>query len=105
MRTTAMATDDYTREPPMSPPVPTARLSLGARALYMLLFAIVFWILCWTLAITAIAQLGLTVLAARPNADVARFGAGLAMYSRQIIEFLTFVNDRIPYPFSEWPAP
>lgn len=98
-----MATDD-TREPPVSPPVPTLRPTLGARALYMLLFALVFWILCWTLAITAIAQLGLTVLAARPNADVARFGAGLAAYARQIIEFLTFVSERIPYPFSEWPA-
>lgn len=100
-----MTTDDPIREPPISPPVPTSRPSLGARTLYMLLFALVFWILCWTLAITAIAQLGLTVLAARPNADVARFGAGLGAYSRQIIEFLTFASDRIPYPFSEWPAP
>lgn len=100
-----MATDDPAREPPLSPPVSTAHPSLGARVLYMLLFALVFWILCWTLAITAVAQLALTVLAARPNADVARFGAGLAAYSRQIIEFLTFVSDRIPYPFSEWPAP
>lgn len=99
-----MGSDDNTREPPTTPPVPVPRLSLGARALYMLVFALVFWILCWTLAITALAQLGLTVLAARPNPDVARFGAGLAAYSRQIIEFLTFVSERIPYPFSEWPA-
>ena len=100
-----MATDDNTQEPPTSSPVPAARPSLAERVLYMLLFALVFWLLCWTLAITAIAQLGLTVLAARPNADVARFGAGLAAYSRQIIEFLTFVSERIPYPFSEWPTP
>jgi len=100
-----MTPDDRPTEPPISPPVPTLRPSLGARALYMLLFALVFWLLCWTLAITAIAQLGLTVLAARPNSDVARFGAGLAAYSRQIIEFLTFATDHVPYPFSEWPAP
>ena len=100
-----MAIDDNSPHSPGSPPVPTARPTIAARALYMLLFALVFWILCWTLAITAIAQLGLTLLAERPNADVARFGAGLAAYSRQIIEFLTFVSERVPYPFSEWPAP
>ena len=100
-----MVGDDNSQQPQFSAPVPTARPSLGARALYMLLFALVFWILCWTLAITALAQLGLTVLTARPNADVARFGAGLAAYSRQIIEFLTFVSERVPYPFSEWPGP
>jgi hypothetical protein len=47
----------------------------------------------------------LTLLAGRPNIELARFGAGLANYSRQSIEFLTFVSDRIPFPFSEWPAP
>ncbi len=99
-----MATDGSTPQSPTSPPVPAARPSIGARALYMLLFALVFWILCWTLVITAIAQLGLTVLAERPNPDVVRFGAGLAAYSRQIIEFLTFVSERVPYPFSEWPT-
>jgi hypothetical protein len=100
-----MATEDRSQQPPFSAPVPTAQPSLGARVLYMAVFALVFWILCWTLAITALVQLGLTLLAGRPNPDVARFGAGLAAYSRQIIEFLTFVSERIPYPFSEWPAP
>ncbi|SRR5579875_73770 len=92
------------REPPISPPVPAAQPSLALRALYMLLFALVFWMVCWTLAITAMTQLVLALLAGRPNPDVARFGAGLAGYSRQIIEFLTFVTERIPYPFGEWPA-
>jgi uncharacterized RDD family membrane protein YckC len=100
-----MATDESTGQPQGSQPMPVSQPSLGARALYMLLFALVFWILWWTLVITALAQLGLTILAARPNPDVARFGAGLAAYSRQIIEFLTFATERLPYPFSGWPAP
>ncbi len=100
-----MAADDRSQQPPLSAPAPTAQSSLGVRALYMAVFALVFWILCWTLAITALVQLGLTLLAGRPSPEVARFGAGLAAYSRQIIEFLTFVSERVPYPFSEWPAP
>ena len=89
-----------------SPPVavPSPPPSLGTRLLYMVILALVFWILCWTLAITVIVQLVLTLLAGRPNADLVRFGASLAAYSAQVIEFLTFVSNRVPFPFSEWPA-
>ena len=93
----------------MAAPVPPSRtpaqLNFGLRVLYMIVFAFVFWILCWTLAVTAVLQLILTLLAGRPNGDLVRFGAGLGAYSRQIIEFLTFMSDRIPFPFSEWPNP
>lgn len=97
-----MSSEDPLPQTP-APSAPGA-LSLGIRLLYMIAFALVFWILCWTLAVTAVVQLVLTLLAGRPNAEMVRFGGGLAMYSRQIIEFLTFVNDRIPFPFSEWPG-
>ena len=90
---------------PQSPLVPSSAPSLGMRLLYMFVLALLFWILCWTLVFTVLVQLALTLLAGRPNVELARFGAGLANYSRQIIEFLTFVSDRIPFPFSEWPAP
>ncbi|HTX24435.1 MAG TPA: DUF4389 domain-containing protein [Steroidobacteraceae bacterium] len=92
---------------PSGPPalVPSPPPTLGARLLYMLLLTIVFWILWWIIGITVLAQLMLTLLAGRANPELARFGMGLANYSRQIIEFLTFVSDRIPFPFSEWPAP
>lgn len=100
-----MSDDEGVRESPASPPAPTVQPSLALRILYMVVFAVVFWIVCWTLAITAIAQLALTLLGGRPNPDLVRFGAGLASYSRQIIEFLTFASERIPYPFTEWPTP
>jgi hypothetical protein len=90
---------------PQSPLVPSSAPSLGMRLLYMIVLALVFWVVCWTLAFTVLVQLVLTLLAGRPNIELARFGAGLANYSRQSIEFLTFVSDRIPFPFSEWPAP
>jgi hypothetical protein len=85
------------------PSTPTAP-EIGIRILYMLLFAVVFWILGWTLAVTAIVQLVLRLLNGGPNAEVTRFGAALARYARQVIEFLTFVTETLPYPFTEWPA-
>jgi hypothetical protein len=83
---------------------PPAAPDLGIRILYMILFAVVFWILCWTLAVTAVVQLVLRLLNGRPNTEITRFGAGLARYARQVIEFLTFVTETVPYPFSDWPA-
>ena len=83
---------------------PAAPSDLGIRILYMVLFAVVFWILCWTLAVTAIVQLVLRLLNGKPNTEITRFGAGLGAYARQVIEFLTFVTETAPYPFSNWPA-
>jgi len=77
---------------------------LGIRVIYMLLFAVVFWALCWILAATTVVQLIVRLLNGRPNPDLTRFGASLARYARQVIEFLTFVTELAPYPFTAWPA-
>lgn len=79
-------------------------VDLGVRVLYMLLFAIVFWIVSWTLAITAIAQLLIRLSSGRPSAELARFGGSLARYTSQIVEYLTFVTERVPYPIGEFPV-
>jgi len=77
---------------------------LGVRFLYMLLFGVVFWIVSWTLAVTAVAQLLVRLFSGRVNAELARFGGGLARYTKQIVEFLTFVTERVPYPVGEFPV-
>ena len=77
---------------------------LGIRVIDMLVFAVVFWRLCWILAVTTVVQLIVRLLNGRPNVDLVRFGASLARYARQIIEFLTFVTEFAPYPFAAWPA-
>jgi len=86
------------------PVTPPALPDLGLRVVYMLLFAVVFWALCWILAATTLVQLLVRLLNGRANADLTRFGASLARYARQIIEFLTFVTELTPYPFAAWPA-
>ena len=77
---------------------------LGIRVIYMLLFAVVFWVLCWILAATTLIQLVVRLLNGRANSDLTRFGGSLARYARQVIEFLTFVTELAPYPFTAWPA-
>jgi len=80
-------------------------LGIGPRLLYMVVFALVFWILCWVLAATAILQLLFALVGDRPSPELTRFGAGLALYTREIIDFMTFASAKIPYPFTAWPQP
>jgi Domain of unknown function (DUF4389) len=86
------------------PVTPPALPDLGIRVIYMVMFAVVFWVLCWILAATTVVQLIVRLLNGRPNPDLTRFGASLARYTRQVIEFLTFVTELTPYPFTAWPA-
>jgi glycerol uptake facilitator-like aquaporin len=86
------------------PAAPSSASDLAIRTLYMVLFAVVFWILSWTLGVTAIVQLLIRLSSGHTNPEVTRFGAALARYARQIIEFLTFVTEILPYPFSAWPG-
>jgi hypothetical protein len=82
---------------------PAVRMPLGIRVLYMVLFAIAFWMLIWVLAVTVIAQLILTLLGGQRSAELLRFGKGLSSYISQVVEFLTFLTDRPPFPFAPWP--
>ena len=85
-------------------PVPASASDLGIRVIYMLLFGVVFWVVCWILASTTVVQLIVRLLNGRPNPDLTRFGASLARYTRQVIEFLTFATELAPYPFTVWPG-
>ena len=77
---------------------------LGVRILYMLLFALVFWVVSWVLVVTALAQLLVRVLSGRPSPELTRFGRALARYTGQVVEYLTFVTDQVPYPVGAFPA-
>jgi hypothetical protein len=83
---------------------PTALSGAGERVLYTVVFAVAFWILCWVLVVTAVLQLVLRLVNGKAHADLARFGAGLGRYARQVIEYLTFASDEAPFPFRDWPS-
>jgi Domain of unknown function (DUF4389) len=78
-------------------------MPIAVRLLYMLAFAVTFWILTWILAVTVVAQLILTLLAGEVNRELLNFGKQLSRYISQVIEFLLFSTDRPPFPFAPWP--
>ena len=78
-------------------------MPIAIRVLYMIAFAIAFWILTWVLAVTVIAQLILTLLAGQANPELLKLSKGLSRYIAQVVEFLTFLTDKPPFPFAPWP--
>jgi hypothetical protein len=71
----------------------------------MLLYGLVFWLLTWMVAATVVLQLVLTLLAGEPNAEMLRLASLLSRYTSEVIDFLTFVSDRLPFPVSPLPDP
>ena len=96
-------TDPAGSSVPDRPAVPATASPLASRLLHMLLFAVMFWLLCWAVALTAIVQLAFRVFGSSPSPELQRFGAGLARYTSQVIAYLSFASDRLPFPFSDWP--
>jgi hypothetical protein len=78
-------------------------MPIAIRVLYMLLFAVAFWILIWVLVVTVVAQLLLTLLGGESSVELLKFSKGISSYTSQVIEFLTFLSDRPPFPFTPWP--
>lgn len=78
-------------------------MPIVVRVLYMIVFAITFWILSWVLAVTVVAQLVLTLLGGQLNPELLNFSKGISRYISQVVEFLTFLSERPPFPFAPWP--
>jgi Domain of unknown function (DUF4389) len=80
-------------------------MPLGIRVLYMFVFAVTFWILCWVLGVTVIAQLLLTLLSGQLNPELLNFSRNLSRYILQVSEFMLFITEKPPFPFAPWPDP
>ena len=78
--------------------------NLLVRLLYMLLMAFILQFCGTLLFILAIVQFIIVVIDDVPNARLAVFGRHLGSYAKQIVEFLTFSSEVVPFPFSDWPA-
>jgi len=74
------------------------------RALYMLLFLIIFMIArCIVYVIIAI-QFLMTLFTNKAHHKTLDFSEHLNTYIRQILMFLTYNSDEKPYPFGQWPG-
>lgn len=90
--------DDYriTTTPP--------KRSIWLRGLLMLLLALVFHLCGTILFFVAVIQFVLSLVNGKPQARLQKVGLGLGRYLLQLVGFLTFATEELPFPFSDWPS-
>ena len=86
------------------PITPTNKRNIWVRGLFMVLMAFAYHLSGTLLFIIAILQFAITLLNKTPNARLLSFGRSLGRYIEQIVYFLTFFSEEIPFPFNDWPS-
>lgn len=82
-----------------------ANRSHWLRGLLMLAFLLVLWVVRLVVALAALFQFGALLITDAPNEQVRRFGASLALYTAEIVAYLTCASEQIPFPVGRWPRP
>ncbi len=78
--------------------------NIWLRGLFMLLMALAYQMSGTLLFFVTLVQFVFVLLVGTPNARLISFGRSLGGYLRQIVSFLTFVTEDVPFPFSPWPS-
>jgi hypothetical protein len=86
------------------PMTTTDKRNIWLRGLFMLLMAMAYQLSGTLLFILAVIQFVLVLINEAPNARLLSFGRSLGNYTRQIVRFLTFASEEVPFPFSDWPS-
>ncbi|PHS26355.1 MAG: lipase [Methylophaga sp.] len=72
------------------------------RILYMVLFWIVLYFVLMVTGLIIFIQVLFALITGSDNENLRKFAADLTKYINQIILFLTYNDDRKPFPFAAW---
>lgn len=84
--------------------VTEGRGDLWRRALFMLLFAVLYGVARFVLGVVVVVQFLVVLFTGSANEQLLRLGSSLSIYAYQVFRFLTFTGDEQPFPMSAWPA-
>lgn len=73
------------------------------RVLFVALFWVIFYVSQFIIAAIVVAQCAFTLINGTPNSQLLAFGDAMSRYVHEILQFITFNNDRRPFPFEEFP--
>ncbi|MEQ9023246.1 MAG: DUF4389 domain-containing protein [Pseudomonadales bacterium] len=73
------------------------------RALYIVFFWILLGLVGWILGAVVVVQFFIVLFTGERNKRLVNFGGNLGQYLKQIAEFICFVDDEKPFPFSDFP--
>ncbi len=77
--------------------------AIWIRALYMLLFSIIYSVTEVVIALVAAGQFLTVLITGSKNERLLKFGQSLSTFVYQIMQFFTFNSEEKPFPFAEWP--
>ena len=82
---------------PVRPPFPAVRL------LYAIGFAIVAWFVFWIALLLALVQYVVVAINGRVNDELKHFSLNLVQYLWELLAFIAFVRDEMPFPMGPFP--
>jgi Domain of unknown function (DUF4389) len=82
----------------------TNKRNIWIRGLFMLLMALAYQVCGTLMFIVTVIQFVMMLLNDTPNAHLVSFGRSLGRYIQQIVNFLTFATEEIPFHFNDWPS-
>lgn len=78
--------------------------STWLRLVFMILFALIYGLTRFVTAFVVVIQFLYVLITGNRNEQLRQFGHSLAIYSYQIVDYLTFNTETKPFPFdSVWP--
>jgi len=77
--------------------------STWMRLLYMILFVVVFNIAELVIAFVILIQFLFKLISGQPLEQLIVLGDSLSSYLGEIVRFLSFRSEDMPYPFGKWP--
>lgn len=78
--------------------------NIWLRGVIMLLMGLAYQLTGTMVFIVTVIQFVVTLVNHTPNTQLLSFGRSLGRYLQQIVNFLTFVSEEIPFPFTDWPS-
>jgi hypothetical protein len=80
------------------------RKRIGIRLIYTVLFLIVFEILKTIVQLAVLFQFVYLLITKKYSNPVRNFSNKVAAYAYKVMRYLTLIDNRRPFPFSEFPA-
>lgn len=82
---------------PPHPPFPAARL------LFAIGYGFIAWFVLHVIFVLAVVQFVMVAINGRVHDEIKSFSASLIEYERELLAYITFVQDAQPFPFGAFP--
>jgi hypothetical protein len=82
----------------------TPQRTIWLRGLWMVVMGLAYQLAGTLLFFLAFVQFVLTLIHGTPNPRLRDLGRSLGRYQGQIANFVSFADEQLPFPFSDWPA-